>query len=56
MNLKIDVQRVGLDLHKSGLGTAYRAWVCRLEHERPILKTHIRSLRPMLVRSGSRKL
>ncbi len=56
MNLKIDVQRVGLNLHKSGLCTAYRTRVCWLEHEQLILKAHILSLRPTLVRSGLRKL
>ena len=56
MNLKLDVQRVGLNLHESGLGAAYWARVCWLEHEQPILKTHMLSLRPTLVRSGLRTL
>ncbi len=56
MNLKIDVQRVGLNLHKSGLGAAYWARVCWLEHEQLILKTHVLSLRPTLVRCGLRTL
>ena len=33
MNLKIDVQRVGLDLCKCGLGTAYWARIQGLGHE-----------------------
>jgi hypothetical protein len=56
VNLKIDVQRVGLNLHKSGLGAAYGARVCWLEHEQLILKTHVLSLRPTLVRCGVRTL
>ena len=50
MNLKIGVQRVGLNLCKSGLGAAYWARVSWLEHERRIFKTHVLSFRPMLVR------
>ena len=50
MNLKIGVQRVGLNLCKSGLGAAYWARVSWLEHERRILKTHVLSFRPTLVR------
>ncbi|MGA7312299.1 MAG: hypothetical protein WBX05_25480, partial [Pseudolabrys sp.] len=51
MNFKIDVQRVRLDLCKSGLGSAHRARVYRLEHSRlelgkRILNAHVRSLRP----------
>ena len=56
MNLEIDVQRVGLNLRKSGLGAAYWAGVCWLEHEQLILKTHVLSLRPTLVRCGLRTL
>ena len=61
VNFKIGVQRVRLNLCKSGLGAAYRARVYRLEHgrlgfERRILKTHVRSLRPTLVRCGLRTL
>ena len=56
MNLKIGVQRVGLNLCKSGLGAAYWARVSWLEHERRILKTHVLSLRPTLVRCGLRTL
>ena len=57
VNFKIGVQRVRLNLCKSGLGTAYRARVYRLEHrrlgsERRILNTHVRSFRPTLVRCG----
>jgi hypothetical protein len=40
VNLKIDVQRVGLNLCKRGLGTAYRARVSWLRRERRILNTH----------------
>jgi hypothetical protein len=54
VNLKIGVQRVGLNLRKSGLGAAYWARVSWLEHERRILKTHVLSLRPTLVRCGLR--
>ena len=56
MNLKIDVQRVGLNLRKSGLGAAYWTRVSWFEHERRILKTHVLSLRPTLVRYGLRTL
>jgi hypothetical protein len=56
VNLKIDVQRVGLNLHKSGLGAAYWARVCWLEHEQLILKTHVLTLRATLVRCGLRTL
>jgi hypothetical protein len=41
VNFKIEVQRVRLNLRKSGLGAAYWARVSRLEHERCILKTHV---------------
>ena len=46
MNFKIWVQRVWLNLRKTGLGAAYRARIYRLEHrrlgfERRILKTHV---------------
>jgi hypothetical protein len=54
VNLKIGVQRVGLNLCKSGLDAAYWARVSWLEHERRILKTHVLSLRPTLVRCGLR--
>jgi hypothetical protein len=50
VNLKIDVQRVGLNLCKNGLGAAYWARVSRLEQS--ILKTHVSSPRPTLVRCG----
>ena len=56
MNLEIGVQRVGLNLGKSGLGAAYWARVSWLEDERSILKTHVLSLRPMLIRCGLRTL
>jgi hypothetical protein len=56
VNLKFDVQRVGLNLCKSGLGATYRARVSWIEHERRILKTHLSSLRPTLVRCGLRTL
>ncbi len=49
VNLKIYVQRVGLN---RGLGAAYWARISWLEHERHILKTHVLSLRPTLVRCG----
>ena len=39
MNLKIDVQRVGLNLCESGLGAAYWARVDGIEQR--ILKTHV---------------
>jgi hypothetical protein len=52
MNLKFDEQRVGLDLCKNSLGAAYWARVSWLEHERRILKTHVLSLRPTVVRCG----
>jgi hypothetical protein len=48
VNLKIYVQRVGLNLCKGGLGAAYWARICWLEHERRSLKTHVLSLRPTL--------
>jgi hypothetical protein len=35
------VQRVGLNLCKSGLGAAYWARIAWLEHEPRILKTHV---------------
>ena len=41
MNLKIDVQRMGLNLRKSGLGAAYWTRVSWLER-------HVLSLRPTL--------
>jgi hypothetical protein len=56
VNLKFDVQRVGLNLCKSGLGATYRARVSWIEHERRILKTHVSSLRPTPVRCGLRTL
>jgi hypothetical protein len=43
VNLKIDVQRVGLDLCKGGLGTANWARVAWFGHEQRILKTHVLS-------------
>jgi hypothetical protein len=59
VNLKIDVQRVGLNLCKSGLGAAYRARVWGLERQRRTLKTrvlslkmHVPTLRLTLVRCG----
>jgi hypothetical protein len=60
VDFKIGVQRVRLNLCKSGLGAAYWARVYHLEcwqHglESGILKTHVRSF-PTLVRCGSRKL
>jgi hypothetical protein len=45
VNLKIDVQRVGLNLCKGGLGPAYWARVSLRERERRILKTHVDFLR-----------
>lgn len=39
MNLKIDMQRVGLNLCKNGFGAAYGARVSRLEVG--ILKAHV---------------
>jgi hypothetical protein len=56
VNLKMYVQRVGLNLRKSGLGAAYWARISWLEHERRILKPHVFSLRPTLVRCGLRTL
>ena len=61
MNFKIGVQRVRFNLCKSGLRAAYRARVYRLEHrrlgsKRRILKSHVRSLRPTLVRCVLRTL
>ena len=56
VNLKIYVQRVGLNLCKGGLEAAYWARISRLEHERRILKTHVLSLRQTLVRCGLRTL
>jgi hypothetical protein len=50
VNLKIDVQRVGLDLCKSGLGAAYWARVQWLEHEQCILQ--VLSPRPTFVQYG----
>jgi hypothetical protein len=41
VNLKIYVQRVGLNLCKSGLGATYWARTAWLEHEPRILKTHV---------------
>ena len=51
MNFEIGVQRVGLNLCKSGLGAAYRTRVLRPENrrlrfERRILNTHVRTLSP----------
>lgn len=48
VNLKIHVQRVGLDLCKGSLGTAYWARVSWLEHEQRILQTHVLFLRRTL--------
>ena len=45
VNLKIYVQRVGLNLCKGGLEAAYWARISWLEHERRFLKTHVHSLR-----------
>jgi len=56
VNLKIGVQRVGLNLCKSGLGAAYWAWVSWLKHERHILKTHVLSFRPTRVRCDLKTL
>jgi hypothetical protein len=56
VNLKIYVQRVGLNLCKGGLEAAYWARISRLEHERRILKTHVVSLRQTLVQCGLRTL
>jgi hypothetical protein len=56
VNLKFDVQRVGLNLCKRGLRAAHWARVFRLEHDRLILKTHVLSLRPTLIRCGLRAL
>jgi hypothetical protein len=56
VNLKIGVHRVGLNLCKSRLDAAYWARVSWFEHERRILKTHVLSLRPTLVRCGLRTL
>jgi hypothetical protein len=56
VNLKIGVQRVGLNLCKSGLGAAYWARVSWREHERHILKTHVLSFRPTRVRCDLKTL
>jgi hypothetical protein len=56
VNLKIDVQRMGLNFRKNGFGAAYWARVCWLKHEQLILQAHEASFRPMLVRCGSRTL
>jgi hypothetical protein len=56
VNPKIYVQRVGLNLCKSGLGAAYWARISWLKHERRILKTHVLSLRPTLIRCGLKTL
>ena len=56
VNLKIYVQRVGLNLCKGGLEAAYWARISWLERERRILKTHVLSLRQTLVRCGLRTL
>jgi hypothetical protein len=56
VNLKIGVQRVGLNLCKSSLGAAYWARVSGLENDRRILKTHSLSFRPTLIRCGLRTL
>jgi hypothetical protein len=50
VNLKIEVQRVGFDLCKNGLGAAYWAGVSWLE--RRMFDAHVLSLRPTLVRCG----
>ncbi len=55
VNFKLGVQRVRLNLCKSGLGAAYGARVYRLELERLqrcILNAHGCSLRPTLARCG----
>jgi hypothetical protein len=59
VNLKFDVQRVGHNLCKSGLGAAYRARVWGLERQRRTLKTrvfslnmHVPTLHLTLVRCG----
>jgi len=54
VNFKIHVQRVGFNLCKSGLGAADWARVFWLEIEQRLLKTHLLSLRPTLVRCGLR--
>src|ERR1022692_1805679 len=56
VNLKTDVQRVGLDLCKGSLGTAHWARVSWLEHEQRILRTHVLSLRRTLEISIRRAL
>jgi hypothetical protein len=40
VNIKIDVQRVGLNLRKSGLSAAYRARVCWFQHAAAHPDTH----------------
>jgi hypothetical protein len=49
MNLKIGVQRVGLDLGQRSLGVAYRARVTWIEHwielRRQIMNAHLLSFR-----------
>src|SRR5271155_5830995 len=50
VNIKIDVQRVGLNLRKSGLSAAYWAPVCWLEHGAAHPDTHAVSPAPMLLR------
>jgi hypothetical protein len=52
VNLEFDEQGVGLNLGKNGLGAAYWARVSWLEPGRRILKTHVLSLRPTVVRCG----
>jgi hypothetical protein len=49
MNIKIGVQRVGLDLCKSGLAAAYWARVSWREPDRRILKTHLLAFRSKLL-------
>jgi hypothetical protein len=47
VNIKIDVQRVALNLRKSGLSAAYRTRVCWLEHGAAHPDTHAVSLASM---------
>ena len=56
VNIKMDVQRVRLNLCKGGLGSAYRARVCWLEHGAAHPDTRAVSPASMLVRCswGSR--
>src|SRR6202453_1128797 len=50
VNIKIDVQRVRLNLCKSGLSSTYRARVCWLEHGAAHSDTHAVSPASTLVR------